>query len=321
MSVFRATSAKIRVAACHFEFTMDNCGPVVDTAYLNRIHFVERFLLTTSRQPHLIVFPEAFASDELINRAKSWAKRGIATVCGTRLEPSSQTINAVIVTPKSIIYAPKINLSPYDAELAGVRPRCGDSDLAMFSVDVADHTGSPFSVGVGVLVCMDFRFVAETMANTMPVSLVVVPMFEDRVQEPFNIARNLAKRHFVRTILVNKASFRIRLPQDRRTTRLFRLADWLSREQFFPRLLGAVARFFRMGMLPSAAFGPMNANDRQHLKSIGLKPNAQALRIWTHKKEAIVCGDYEVGVHSAPGNDSVLGAGYFYSSFTVDRFY
>jgi len=76
-----------------------------------------------------------------------------------------------------------------------------------------------------------------------------------------------------------------------------------------------------MGMLPSAAFGPMNANDRQHLKSIGLKPNAQALRIWTHKKEAIVCGDYEVGVHSAPGNDSVLGAGYFYSSFTVDRFY
>ena len=83
-----AVSAKIRIAACHIDYSAKDLSAIVDSAYQRKIESVETRLNSLKTKPNLIIFPEYCGSDYLLHKAIEWSSNWNATtVCGTRLDP------------------------------------------------------------------------------------------------------------------------------------------------------------------------------------------------------------------------------------------
>ena len=268
-------SAKLRIASCHIDFGLNGLG--ADSAsMIPKIDRTDKVLRATRLRPHLVVFPEGALCDELLSIARRWAEElGATTVCGT--SQMGRLVGGIVVRPNG----PeekffKRHLSPYDHNGAAdplLEAMTAGIDLVL-PCEAID--GQTVPANVRVLICYDFRYYhpEDHVFNTTQV--LVVPMHDKKPAEPETIASGHAKRHYLRTLLVNKA-----------------VSD------------GAA--------LPSSAFGPLPAPFAGELSRTGaLGVDQSASRIWRTDIEGITIGEYEVGQSVALGHDTSYGAGFFY---------
>jgi len=273
-------SIKLRTAVCHMDFDVKDLSAVETAAYKRKIQRVDKILSKPSGRPRLLCFPECCASDFLISAAARWANRwGIVTICGTRFNPATARIESPIVYPGGRTAAQKYHVSPLDRSNCSAAIVRGAAPGATIDLDAEGVDGKPYRVGIGVLICFDFRFFYQDgrFANWNAVRLLVVPMWDGKFKEPQSYAGVLARRYWTRCLLVNKAT-----PHDSKS-------------------------------LPSTGHGPFNASDFRMISTLGArKKNSQ---LWKLEKEGLLVGDYEVGINVTQGHESAYGAGFNYENF------
>jgi hypothetical protein len=265
-------SAKLRVASCHIDFELDGLG--ADAAsMIPKLDQVDAIIRGLATRPHLIVFPEGADCAPLRARALAWADEfGATIICGTgRLDDK---VGGFVIRPDGeMIPFFKRQPSPYDFEDSNARLLRADSAgiELVFRCETVD--GGFLPVNVRVLICYDFRFHAMDGASFNDTHMVVVPMHDRKYDEPEERASILAKRNYIRTLLVNKNG----------------------------------------GRLPSSAFGPLADPFEARLLTNGVcGVDAGANRIWQTTCEGVTVGAYEVGQPLAAGHDTAYGAGFFY---------
>lgn len=269
-------SAKLRVASCHIEFALEGLGADA-RSMIHKLAQIDGILRATPLRPHLVVFPEGADCVPVREYAQRWASDfGATTICGT--SQMAGQVGGVVVRPDGTeVTFYKRNLSPHDhAGASSALVRAGTAGIELvFGCPTVD--GGSIPVNVRVLICYDFRFHYLEASDFNTTQVVVVPMHDRRHDEPEEYASILAKRYYVRTILVNKA-----VPSNGET-------------------------------LPSSAFGPLPAPFASQLVAAGAYGvNAGANRLWQTKQEGVTLGEYEVGQPCAPGQDTAYGAGFFY---------
>jgi hypothetical protein len=262
------------------DYQVVNLSAIETPAYKNKIGRVERILADLPRRPHLLSFSECCASDFLINSATGWATRwGIVTICGTRFNPVTSRIESTVIYPGGQVIAQKYHLSPFDQSNCSTAILQGAAPGATLTLDVNGVDGKQYPVGVGVLICYDFRFLYQDdrFANWNAVRLLVVPMWDRKYQEPQAKAGELARRYWTRCLLVNKAELRTNK------------------------------------RLPSTGHGPFNDTDLRMLRGLGVRKKNH--RLWERREEGLLIGDYEVGIPVTLGHESAYGASFNYEQF------
>lgn len=286
------------------DFEVADLSAIPTPPYQAKIERVEKILSGLSRKPHLLSFSECCASDFLIQRAATWAANwDVVTICGTRFNPATSRIEAVIIHRSGLVTAEKQRLSPYDQPNCSATIHAGSTPGRTFSLPVIGADGEYHDVGIGVLVCYDFRYQYQNpaFARWGSVQMIVVPMWDRKFTEPQDKAGELARRYWTRCLLVSKAE-----PRDNLVGRHFpRLAKLLRRSPSTEWLAG--------GRLPSTGHGQFNVSDLTMLHKFG--PNKKNCQLWKQVSEGFLIGDYEVGVPVTPGHDNAYGTGFNYIDF------
>ena len=266
-------STKLRVASCHIDFDLRGLG--ADPASLaSKLEWIDGVLRGTHLRPHLIVFPEGAACLPLHAHATRWADELEATtICGT--SQIGQYVGGTVVGPNGVrenFY--KKHLSPLDPSGASGQLLAGATAGIDLEVVCQASDGSKFTANVRVLICYDLRFyMPKEFGETQ---VVVVPMHDPKYDEPEGIAATFAKRQYVRTLLVNKATS------------------------------GGIP-------LPSSAFAPMAPPfERELIRTGATGVDGRRSRVWRTKVEGVTIGEYEVAQYVALGHDTAYGAGFFY---------
>jgi predicted amidohydrolase len=310
-------SAKIRIAACHIDFVFDRVSPVITPTFIRKLEWLNHHFSGLATKPDLIIFPEGCAAAPLIEFAHGWATSGMTTIAGTRLS-ARKTIEAVVVGPSGEQTLEKHHLSPYDQELGDPIPRRGEMG-GLIRINIKDQQGDPFEARVALLICYDFHYFEEWWGRfAEKPHIAAVPMFDTKASGARDAAYQLAKRQDLRSILVNKPTVGIQLDRNRAIPNKWKWATLAGRS---PRLFSVLLRLpyiggkFRLG---SSAHGPMNTSDARHLREA---PNLDAipdkLVIWQRQDEAVVVGDYEIGLPANAGHEGADGVGFKYSGLSI----
>lgn len=320
MSLLIPPSVKLCVACCHIDFRTSGVSVIPDEGFARKLECIARIFDSAPAGPQLIVFPEGADCDLTRDYARRWARKFSAvTICGTS-RVGDKVKGTVVVPEASTVdgYREEIfekqHLSPNDALLAGHPLTAGSSGGIIVRIPCQTASGAPFEISALVLICYDFRFLHHRAKDFNDIQVVVVPMFDESTAEPESIGRNLAKRHYTRVFLVNKAS--------RLAASIGRGAPWRMkvgvRLTNAPRPLHAIAEW--LTRLPSSAYGPLASRFAEHLKKCGAKDVDPTLaRLWRYRGEAVTIGLYEVAQAIALGHDTAYGAGYFYSELRHER--
>lgn len=313
-------SAKIRVAACHVDFIFERKTALVDSRFLKKLKAIDEYFAALDKRPHLSIFPEGCAAEPLIECARVWASKwGITTIAGTRLSERN-TVEAVIIGPHGEAICEKNHLSPYDMELGDPIPLQGSLG-GLIKIGISDQRGEAFEARVVLVICYDFHYAEEWWTRLSPLDrphLVAVPMFDLKPESARRKAYDLAKRQDLRSILVNKPTIGLRLEKDRAVPKGW---WWAALASTSPRLFEFLSKAPLLRdrvCLRSSAHGPMNGSDRKHLERIKkLNAKSRELMIWEQRREAVVLGDYEIGVPANAGHEGADGVGFKYSGFSI----
>lgn len=320
-------STKVRIAVCCIDFVTKNLTAIDDLNYLNKLKNIENYLISLSKKPDLIIFPEGAGSPGVIalgNRLVTIL--GTTTVCGTRLDSVSNTVVCDVIGPNGNFSFEKQHLSPYDNELSDVSVYAGKSAGGQFSLNLTTQTGRAVTIFCQIYICYDLHYINMNSSSYVP--LIVVPMFHTRWDQAQKFALEIVKKYHSRLILVNKNRSTVIFNKDRKINNDLAFASWLTKKQSMASITWTIFRLFdgicslwlshwkaRRFFLASSAHGPMNRNDEKNLKGMKLRSDSRSRRIWMNFKECVQVGDYEVGIETTDGHENRFGTGFFYSGF------